>query len=82
MSLLKERKDKLKTLHEQIKSIKHEMGEIIRPFIEDEWWIGFEYICIPFWDCPKSPVGWCVYNHETDPAHDNCIYCNEPLERS
>lgn len=33
------------------------------------------------WDCDKSPVGLCIYNHLDDPAMDNCIFCGEPHER-
>ena len=32
-------------------------------------------------NCPKSPTGHCVYNDETDPAHDDCIYCGDPEDR-
>jgi len=33
------------------------------------------------WDCPLSPIGYCVYNHFEDPALDDCIYCHLPDER-
>ena len=33
------------------------------------------------WDCETSPVGICVYNDLDDPAHDHCLYCEEPEER-
>lgn len=78
----KERKKKLADLYAQMKKLEVEMREIFLPFIEEEWKATFDYKCIPFWDCDQSPVGWCVYNHDTDPAHDNCIYCGLPLERS
>ena len=34
-----------------------------------------------FWECEKSPFGWCTYDITTDPAMDNCIFCGEPYER-
>lgn len=33
------------------------------------------------WDCEKSPTGQCVYNHNMDPAHDDCLFCHDPEER-
>lgn len=41
----------------------------------------FVYTCKPVWRCNDSPIGWCVYNHFDDPAHDNCVFCGEPEER-
>jgi hypothetical protein len=80
MTLL-ERKRKIKELHKNIEKLNEEIREIVRPYIDDVWLNNFQYICIPFWDCPESPVGWCVYNNTTDSAHDNCIFCNQPLDR-
>jgi len=37
--------------------------------------------CPFFWECSKSPFGWCTYDTDADPAMDNCIYCSEPYER-
>ena len=34
-----------------------------------------------FWDCPKSTIGLCVYEHFEDRAHDDCIFCHDPEER-
>lgn len=28
-----------------------------------------------------NPTSLCLYNHDTDPAHDECLFCGEPLER-
>lgn len=33
------------------------------------------------WDCPKSPVGFCVYNPSLDRALDNCVFCHRPHDR-
>ena len=36
------------------------------------------------WNCALSPQGnntHCVYNDETDPMHDECVYCGQPQER-
>ena len=33
------------------------------------------------WECSKSPVDLCVYNHNMGPAHDDCLFCHEPEER-
>ena len=37
--------------------------------------------CPFFWECKKSPFGYCVYNLNKDPVMDNCLYCGEPYER-
>ena len=33
------------------------------------------------WQCPGVPEGICVYDTNTDPARDCCVFCHEPLER-
>lgn len=33
------------------------------------------------WMCPVSPDGWCWYDHDEDPCHDDCLFCHEPEER-
>lgn len=33
------------------------------------------------WECKKSPIGLCIYDHMIDPYLDNCLYCGEPHER-
>lgn len=45
------------------------------PFVSGEVTFGHA------WECPDSPTAKCVYHDETDPAHDNCIYCHQPEER-
>lgn len=35
-----------------------------------------------YWDCGKSPVGICVYNDVMDRAHDECLFCDEPEQRT
>ena len=34
-----------------------------------------------FWDCKKSPIGWCVYDNIEDIYHDCCVFCGKPEER-
>jgi len=33
------------------------------------------------WICGSTANSHCVYDDETDPAHDKCVYCGEPQER-
>ncbi|WP_286346884.1 A1S_2505 family phage non-structural protein [Frondihabitans sucicola] len=33
------------------------------------------------WQCPGVAEGICVYDTDTDPARDCCVFCHEPLER-
>lgn len=47
-------------------------------------WSGFDnlaHVMTFHWECEKSPIGWCVYHHWDDLAHDDCIFCHEPDER-
>lgn len=76
------RKERIENLYNNISTLQAELKEIVRPYVEkdeDMWFIDF--ICIPHWDCEKSPVGWCVYNKEKDAAWDNCIFCGLAYER-
>jgi hypothetical protein len=41
----------------------------------------FNIKCPFFWECVKSPFGYCTYDDLKDPAWDNCIYCGESYER-
>lgn len=34
------------------------------------------------WDCPTSPTGRCVYEAGAEPAHDACLFCEDPEERT
>lgn len=34
-----------------------------------------------FHTCLTSPIGFCIYNSEEDPCHDNCVRCGLPEER-
>ena len=34
------------------------------------------------WKCADSPTGFCIYDNLEDPAWDNCLFCNDPYERS
>lgn len=39
-------------------------------------------ITLSIWPCNNgSPSGWCEYNSEEDPVHDQCVYCGQPEER-
>ena len=35
------------------------------------------------WDCPdvRNVYGFCIYNEDEDPCHDNCLFCHHPEER-
>jgi len=58
--------------------ILHEIDEIVDEFLEDRGsWYHIDY----FWGCDESPFGWCAFHRMEDPAHDHCIFCENPLER-
>jgi hypothetical protein len=33
------------------------------------------------WECPTSPVGFCIYDVDADNCMDDCLYCHKPSER-
>jgi len=33
------------------------------------------------WICGDTGKARCVFNEETDPMHDECVYCGQPQER-
>jgi len=36
------------------------------------------------WTCPdveRNVYGFCIYDDDEDPCHDNCLFCHEPEER-
>lgn len=83
-----------KSLKEQIRKLEGKkaklnikIGELIKPYVPDnvknvstglvyEW-----YRVSTFWDCEKSPIGCCMYNHNEDRFHDSCLFCGDPEER-
>ena len=62
---------------------KTKVDKLVALMVQRDFWdIAADDIHCPFyWECEKSPFGWCVYNIDIDPAEDQCIYCGEPLER-
>jgi len=62
----------------KIEDLEDEIGQMIRPYLSE----SSDFYSVDFlWGCDKSPFGLCVYHKIEDPAHDNCIFCNEPQER-
>jgi hypothetical protein len=33
------------------------------------------------WECPTSPIGFCIYDIDADNGIEDCLYCHEPSER-
>jgi hypothetical protein len=40
-----------------------------------------EYYYPETWECDKSPTGYCAYDFNGDPCHDDCLFCHQPEER-
>jgi hypothetical protein len=40
-----------------------------------------ELVITQTWECETSPIGYCVYDDEDDPVHDDCLFCHDPEER-
>ena len=77
-----ERRARIEDLSTHIDLLKCKMKEILEEAAGDKLTEPlFMYTCKPVWHCDDSPIGWCVYNHFDDPAHDNCVFCGEPEER-
>jgi len=68
----------MQDLHNKKTELYFEIKRLADPHMKD----GSAYHAIGFyWDCPKSPFGWCAYHDYDDSAHDNCVFCGEPEER-
>lgn len=72
---VKESLDACNTIIERLNAVK---GQIYRKAIPGYHFMTYN---IPGeWKCGKSPIGTCVY-HINDTWKDDCIYCNDPIER-
>jgi len=58
--------------------IEIEINQLVKKAIPD---YNRMWMTIGTWDCKKSPIGLCVYNHMEDEVLDDCLYCHEPDER-
>ena len=87
MELPNEIREKIKQLEGQKREIDYLIGLLIKPHVPDDVKnvsAGLVYSWYPvstFWDCEKSPIGCCMYNHNEDRVHDTCLFCREPEER-
>jgi hypothetical protein len=39
------------------------------------------HMIVGSWECPTSPVGFCIYDVDADDGMEDCLYCHEPSER-
>ncbi len=71
-------KEKLRLVRELESDIEYEALKMV----EDKLKYGpLVHVVGTAWDCPKSSIGLCVYNHIEDHAHDQCVFCGHPEER-
>lgn len=61
--------------------IYHHEKEIKKHLVKDMNDVDPDYVTLGTWTCMKSPVGYCFYDSERDPANDECLICGEPDER-
>ena len=87
MKLPHEIREKIKQLEGQKREIDYLIGLLIKPHVPgnvNNVSAGLVYSWYPistFWDCKKSPIGCCMYNHNEDRCHDHCLFCGQPEER-
>ena len=80
-------KRKIKLLEVEKQRINQKIGELIKPYVPEDvknvsTGLVFDWYRVStFWDCKKSPINCCMYNHYEDIAHDNCLFCGQPEER-
>jgi hypothetical protein len=75
-------REAIKTRWKIVDRAKAEVEEIARKFIPDYHFL--DYRVSNFWECDKSPIGWCVFKLEEKygnlhPTH--CKFCGQPVER-
>lgn len=73
-------------LKETIEVITAEIDNLtlVRTELIKKAWPEFDFLVhrvTMFWECPTSPIGYCVYNGVEDRAFDNCLFCHDPHER-
>jgi hypothetical protein len=83
---LESMRNMLKFYDDEIAVLKRKQGIILGELaarLREETRLANPFCDITFWGwpCPTSPVETCVYDDDTDPAHDQCIYCHNPYER-
>ncbi len=84
---MNEIKEKIKELQNQKQEINNLIGLLIKPYVPynvknvSPSLVYLWYPICTFWECEKSPIGCCIYNHNEDLAHDHCLFCGQPQER-
>lgn len=69
-------------------------SEVVRPVLGKDWFcppsdddVDRDYALDlepeEYWEHLKefNPSGYCLYDDESDPCHDNCVFCGFPEER-
>lgn len=70
---------KVSKLKDNIKNAEMEIFGLMQTHCSDK--VDGHGFCVGMHECPKSPLGYCVYDHVDDPRWDGCLYCHEPHER-
>lgn len=79
-------RDLLRRANDVRQVIESDFAQIVRAYAsrdikDDGESLGWDYVIGFTWDCEKSPIGLCIYNHYKDRAHDSCVFCHDPAER-
>jgi len=78
-ALLEKRKQLAAETHANEIVVDNVVDELVKPLRPD-----VEYPLATFtWRCEDlaNPTGYCVYDDDADPCHDECLFCGDPEER-
>lgn len=75
-------KNAIANLWARIDAARSQIDQIAKAYIPDFHFL--DYKVSDFWDCEKSPIGWCVFKREEIRGQlvlTTCRYCGGPVER-
>ncbi len=67
--------------YRQQRELEHGVQLLARTLIPDFHFM--DYKVSNFWECERSPIGWCVFELDEGRFHIDCVcrYCGDPVER-
>lgn len=84
----KQAKHQLKVLRQRVQILSDVIDDYVAQVDNLKGWllaqatgVDVDLVLCGTWECEKSPIDYCAYNIEDDPACDDCLFCHQPDER-
>jgi hypothetical protein len=81
MKVIRSARESVAQAHFMLECTRDDLSHIQNLVLKSEGYYPDDISVTEIWDCAKSPVGKCIYNHFEDPCHDWCLVCGDPEER-